>query len=387
MVTILQDQSTDRVVPLLERKLKVCHVTLTLCTGGLERLLVEFARFHSRHEFELEVVVLGDAGRLADEIRLLGCEVIELNCLHLSKLRQVRLLAELFKTRGVDIVHTHNAYPHIYGSLAARKAGVDAIIHTRHGRRFGHTFKERLYFAAASRLANKIVPVSDDTGVRCQKTGWLEEQKVQRIWNGIDLERFTFREVTLEPKAISVGRLSAEKDYEMLLLATALVVKERPDFQLTLVGDGRERGALAQLTQAFNLTDNVTFTGERSDIPELLAEHGFYICSSKTEGISLTILEAMAVGLPVLATDVGGNPEIVVPEETGRLVIKEEPEVMAQEILKMCDQTGRRREMGRNGRARVEQNFDIRGMVDEYEHLYLDVLFPIDETSTEREIG
>jgi glycosyltransferase involved in cell wall biosynthesis len=357
-------------------RVKVCHVSLTLCTGGLERLLVEFARWHDRSRFELEFVALGDVGRPANDIRDAGCEVTVLNCERRSRYRQVRELAWHFRDRGVDVVHTHNAYPHLYGTLAARLAGVPAVIHTRHGRRFGQTWRERLYFAAASRLANRVVAVSEDTGALCRRLGWLDDRKVARIYNGIDIDRFAFRGPTDEPRAISVGRLSPEKDFATLLRAVALVVASKPDFRLLLVGDGPERAALERLSSELKLSDHVQFFGERNDVAELLSGRGvgFFVASSLTEGVSLTLLEAMAAGLPVVATNVGGNPEIVVPDETGLLVPSADPAALAEAMLWMSRDPFRRVQMGSAGRRRVERQFSVRGMIEQYEALYEELL-------------
>jgi glycosyltransferase involved in cell wall biosynthesis len=171
-----------------------------------------------------------------------------------------------------------------------------------------------------------------------------------------------------------VARLSSEKDFPTLLRATALVVREVPEFRLLLVGDGAERNRLEQLVRELDLADHVQLLGERCDIPELLAQSAFFVSSSLTEGVSLTLLEAMAVGLPVLATNVGGNPEVVADGETGRLVAAADPAALAAGIVRMCRERGKRPTMGRCGRRRVEEYFDVRTMMQQYEHLYDELL-------------
>src|SRR6185369_6443075 len=138
------------------------------------------------------------------------------------------------------------------------------------------------------------------------------------------------------PTAISVARLSGEKDFPTLIRAAALAVREVPEFRLQIVGDGGEHVALNALIRKLNIGPWVQLLGERNDIPELLANAGFFVSSSLTEGISLTLLEAMAVGLPVLATNVGGNPEIVDAGMTGRLVEPGNPQALADAIVAMC---------------------------------------------------
>ncbi len=141
-----------------------------------------------------------------------------------------------------------------------------------------------------------------------------------------------------------------------------------------MVGDGAERPALEALARELNLGEVVTFLGERRDVPDLLTRAGFYVASSQTEGISLTILEAMSVGLPVVTTAVGGSREIVEEGVTGYLAPAQDPQALADAILALC---GRREEwpaIGTAGRARIEQHFNVRTMMTAYEHLYEELL-------------
>ncbi|MDF1744194.1 MAG: glycosyltransferase [Gimesia sp.] len=358
------------------KRLRICHLSLTLCTGGLERLLVDFARYHNRDQFELEFIALGDTGSPAEEIRKLGCPVIEYPLTADGKVARINQLANFFSVRNYDLLHTHNAYPHFYGSLAGYRAKIPATIHTRHGRRFGETLSERLQFALASRISDCVVPVSDDTGERCKNIGWLPDRKIKRIWNGIDVDRFVFTGPADKLTAITVSRLSPEKDLITMLEAVKSVVSSIPQFHLMIVGNGPEREILERKTAALQLESHVTFLGERSDIPDLLSQSGFYVSSSLTEGISLTLLEAMSVGLPVVTTSVGGNPEIVQQPDTGLLVPSANPSKLADAIIQMCQQQTNWNKMGQQARDRVEQYFNIRSMIQEYERVYLDVLTP-----------
>jgi glycosyltransferase involved in cell wall biosynthesis len=191
-----------------------------------------------------------------------------------------------------------------------------------------------------------------------------------RIWNGIDVDRFEFVGAQPELSAVSVARLSPEKDFGTLLRATAIVLREFPQFRLRIVGDGRERGALERLSAELGLTSVVEFMGERSNVPALLATAGFFVSSSRTEGISLTVLEAMSVGLPVVTTAVGGSPEIVVEGTTGWLAPAEDPQALAHAITRMCRARSHWMEMGRAARERVEEHFNIRSTMAHYETLY-----------------
>lgn len=350
------------------RPLRVCHVSITLKTGGLERILADLARHHDRDNCQPEFLAIREVGRFADEIRASGGQVHQLRPgKRLSQINQMRVL---FRERQFDVVHTHNTYPHIYASIAARLAGVPVVVNTRHGQRAGHGWKSTVPFRWASHLVDRIITVSDDAATLCVESDRVNPMKVQRIWNGIDLSDFQFHGPVMKPVAISVARLSAEKDFPTLLRAVPRIVCAVPDFRLLIVGNGPERELLQNLATELNILGSVEFLGERTDVPELLSQAGFFISSSRTEGISLTLLEAMSVGLPVIATAVGGNPEIVVPDQTGYLVPAADPNGLADSVIKLCNERGRWLEMGEQGRQRVAEHFDVRRMVSDYETLY-----------------
>ncbi|WP_238758259.1 glycosyltransferase [Rubinisphaera margarita] len=351
-------------------KIRICHVSMCLSTGGLERLLVEFARRRNRSQFETIFVALDQIGQPAAEIEALGCKVISLKDQSGGRFAKWAGLRRLFLDHGIDVVHSHNTYAHFYATPAARAAGIPVAINTQHGRGCGHHWKQRLHFLLANRLADRVLAVSEDSARICRGQDRLSQRKIEPLWNGIDVNRFAYSGPVDEPHAISVARLSPEKDFPTLLKATRIVADRHPDFRLTLVGDGKERDSLEQLAAELNLGGTVTFLGERSDIPELLAKSAMFVSSSSTEGISLTLLEAMAVGLPIITTSVGGNPEIVTPDVTGYLVPPAEPEQLAGAICGHLERRDTWKSMGTVARHQVEQKFHIDRMIREYESLY-----------------
>jgi glycosyltransferase involved in cell wall biosynthesis len=352
------------------RRRRICHVSMTLQTGGLERLLVEFGRHHDDQRFSVRFVALELLGTPAEELAQLGLEVDSLGYGVVGKLTLLRRLVRLLRAERIDIVHTHNTYAHFYGALAARLAGVPVVINTQHGRGCGDTWRHRAQFRLANRWTRRIVGVSEDAARLCRRQDPRSAAKISCIWNGIDLERFRYHGPAAEPVAIAVARLSPVKDFPTLLRGTALAIRDVPRLRLRIVGAGPERSRLEALTRELHLERHVEFLGERAEIPELLSTAGFFVSSSKTEGISLTLLEAMAVGLPVLATSVGGNAEIVLDGRTGRLVEPLNPDAIAAGLVQMCRDQHRWREMGIQGRRRVETHFEVRGMIRQYEALY-----------------
>ncbi len=364
----------DAVVQPVET-IRVCHVSMCLQTGGLERLLVDFARFHDRQRFAMQFVALASEGPPAAEIRAAGCPARVLNeTLHVRKFDSVLRLSRLLRAERVQIVHTHNTYAHFYGVVAAKLAGVPVVVNTQHGRGCGKGWKANWQFRLANRLTDRVVGVSHDSARLCQQADPASREKITAIWNGINLDRFLYRGPRVEPTAISVARLSREKDFPTLLKAVHLVLPRVPDFRLRIVGDGPERETVERMIVELHLHDHVELLGERHDVPALLAEAGFFVSATRTEGISLTLLEAMAVGLPIVTTTVGGNPEIVVDNQTGRLVCDNDPVALANAIVEMCSERDSWTTLGRQGRQRVEENFEIRKMIGKYELLYAELL-------------
>ncbi len=347
---------------------RVVHVVGQLDMGGMEKLLVEFARHANRDRYELIFLTLSDSGAAADEIRRLGWQVIDLQTKPGLSLRLFVRLARIFRGLKADIVHTHNTRPLIYAGPAARLAGIRRVVHTRHGQRFGASWRETFAFRLAARTTRWFVCVSEDSARISAEEG-ISQSRIRSQWNGIDLDRFR-QCAPVNGPVVSVGRLSPEKDFATLIRATAIAVRDSPDFRLEIAGDGPCATELKQLVTELQLDSNVQFLGRVENVPELLSGASVFALSSQTEGISLTILEAMASGLPVVATLVGGNPEVIVDGETGLLAPPGDPPALADALLQLWRDPNRRRVLGSAGRKRVENYFDVRKMVVAYEQLY-----------------
>ena len=352
----------------------VCHLSLTLRTGGLERLLVQFARHHDRDRFNPVFVALRDVGAPAEEIRGQGGHVYVLGEPR-GKWHELRRVTRLLSDLGPAVVHTHNLYPFFYGSIAARFARVPAVIHTRHGVALGEGSSGRILFWSASRLTDRVVSVSEDTARRSAREGHLRAGQGLMIWNGVDTDEFPYRgPANASNHLITISRLEPVKDLPTLLRAVAIARRSIPDLHLDVVGEGTQRGNLETLAHSLGLDGSVAFLGERRDTAALLTTAAVFVSSSASEGVSLTLLEAMAVGLPVVATAVGGNPEVVADGRTGELVPAADPEALAAALVRVCGHRERAARMGREGRARVERHFDVRLAIRAYEDLYDDVL-------------
>jgi glycosyltransferase involved in cell wall biosynthesis len=353
------------------RRLRVAHVTLGLDVGGQERLLVEFARHADRTRFELVFISLTGRGKLAGRLEELGWPVVTLEEGEGLRPRMVSRLVRIFQRHGCDIIHTHDAKPLLYSSLAVLLARAHRHIHSQHhGFLPQMTNRQRKMVAWAGRLADAFVCVSRDSARHVAQTG-LPSERITTLYNGIDLERYAYQGPCPDGPAVTVARLSPEKDIATLLHAAALAVAAAPDFRLEIAGNGRLRSELRQLAATLGLEKHVRFLGEVRDIPGLLRRARLFVLPSRTEGISLTILEAMASGLPVLTTNVGGNPEILRCGTTGLLVPSANPAALANGLVELWSHPEDGRLMGCAGRRRVESHFDVRHMVKQYQRLYV----------------
>jgi glycosyltransferase involved in cell wall biosynthesis len=352
---------------------RVAHVVEALEVGGLEKLIVEFARHTDRARFTACVVTLGERGHLADEVEALGWPVHPLHARPGLKPRAVLRLAGLFRREAVDVVHTHSEGPLLYGTAAARLARVGRVIHTRHhGPDLGNPRHILALMALAARCVDRVVCVADD-GARHARAEGVPAAKLVTVWNGIDLARFACRGPVSGGPAVAVGRLSPEKDHATLLHAVALAIRAEPAFRLEIAGGGPCAAELKDLAARLGLGDAVRFLGQVDDVPALLARAGLLVQPSLLEGIALTLLEAMARGLPVVATRVGGNPEVVVDGQTGRLVPPRAPAPLADAMLGLWRDPETSRHLGRAGRDRAERCFDVRRTVARYEQLYVGI--------------
>ncbi len=351
------------------KRKSVVHVAGQLKTGGLERLLVEFARHTDPSRFKLHFISLGDRGTVADEIERAGWAVTTINQPKGICPTIVWRLAKLFRRCGADVVHAHNLRPLIYCAPAAMLAGAK-LLHTRHGQQYGAGRRAAGQLRLASVLAEYVVCVSRE-GAELSRAQGVAEYKLRTLHNGIDVSRFNYTGPRAEGPAVMIGRLSPEKGVENLIRAMAIIAGLEPGFRLEIAGDGRCMGELRELSHSLGLGTYVRFLGEVRDVAEVLQRASMFVLPSKTEGISLTLLEAMSSGLPVIATRVGGTIEVIEEGVSGLMVTAKSPAELAGAMLRVYREPHRAAETGRAAHVRVTEQFDVMRMVKEYEALYL----------------
>ena len=248
---------------------------------------------------------------------------------------------------------------------------VPRLIHTRHGKNFGSTPRQIAIGRHVARLVDRYVCVSDDVKTQCLAEG-IAPTRLLTILNGIDVGRFAFSGPRRGGPIIAVARLSPEKDMANLVRSVAIAATQEPGLRVEIAGNGPCLSSLRRLASDLGVEERVIFLGEVRDVRGLLGRGSLFVLPSRSEGTSLTLLEAMACGLPTLATRVGGNPEVILEEQTGRLVPPGDPSALAQAVIRIQRDPEGGLRMGSAGRKRVEQHFEIQRMVTDYESLYVD---------------
>ena len=353
------------------RASRIAHVTFGLDVGGQEKLLVEFARMADRGQFDLRFISLGTRGPVAKDIEALGWPVSALGAPSGLRPGLIVKLARLFRRWRPDLVHTHDQRALCYAAPGAWLARVPRIVHTRHGRDVHATHRQTAIFRQLAKLVDRFVCVSEEVAELSRAQG-IAGLRLRTIVNGIDISRFAFNGADPAGPVVTVARLSPEKDVANLVRATAMAAKRAPELRVEVAGSGPCLEDLKQLAASLDVGDRITFLGEVGDVRALLTRARMFVLPSRSEGTPLTVLEAMACGLPVVATRVGGLPEVVVEGKTGHLVPPEDPAALAEAILTVWRDPGVGQAMGRTGRQRAEDRFNVRRMVADYETLYLE---------------
>ncbi len=359
----------------LPTPIRVAHIVYTMGTGGLEKGVATIVR-HASPGFEHVVLCLAHSGP-SERLLPAGTPVVEFRKPSGNSLRFIWRVAREIRRLRPHVVHTRN-WSALDGLIAARLAGVRNIVHGEHGWGVDDPDGLNPKRIRVRRFLSRWV--REYTCVSAAMVPWLEHtvrvgRPVTQIYNGVDPDVFrpgpggrVQEELGTPPGAFVagiVGRLDPIKDHPTLLRAFARVRERHPDAVLLVVGDGPERESLERAAG-----DGVRFLGNRLDAPDVLRALDVFVLSSRNEGISNTILEAMATGLPVVATRTGGNPELVVDGSTGRLVPVGDVTAFADRLLAYLADPDLRRAHGAAGRERVLERFTIERMVASYETVY-----------------
>ena len=361
--------------------LVIGHVVLSLDVGGLERVVATLARAQREAGARVSVYCLDRPGALAGPLPSAGVPVHTVGRGGRGfDVGAMLRLARMLRADGVGVIHCHNHGALVYGALAARLVPGTRVVYTVHGAITSARRSTSRFLRLG--LVRDVVFVSAHARNVGRQAGLATNDHVHTIVNGVDLTAFTSakgdgRRVRREhgipedaPVCGIVARLTEAKDHRTLFAAVAIARETCPALHCLVVGDGELRDELERDAAARGLSGVVHFTGARDNIRDYLDAMDVFVLSSVTEGLAMTLLEAMAAARPVVATRVGGNPEVVEDGVTGRLVPPSDPTTLAGAIVSVLDQPDLARAMGDAGRARAGHRFGLNAMVREYQAVY-----------------
>lgn len=360
--------------------------------AGVEHFIINFARRLNRKCFDLTVGCLDAGGVLLDEIHSLGCSSFVLSRQSGLDWRLVVSLARIFSKQKFDIVHTHNQAAHFYAGLAAKISRVPCLITTEHSRHYIEERRiRRLEKLILSSFTDRWVNVSQELAQLSIEKDGLLSKKVRVIPNGIDIERFRkpmsfyndYNDIARMKKglgipsdaklAIMVARLHPIKNHKILLQAVAAIKERIKNVHIILVGDGELRDDLMELAQQLGIGNRIHFLGYRQDIPELLWLSDLFVLCSFTEGMPLSLLEAMAAGVPVIIARTANKAGVITDGVNGK-VVETDTKALAVGLANILENQDHYKRLAENGFEFVSKHFSLETMMKQYESLYEEIL-------------
>ena len=364
----------------MSAKLTIIQCVNNLDIGGVERMVLSLARRIKDRGYHSAICCIENCGTLADEAEQMGISVQALNMSKNGKLTTLRALCAFLRQRKPVVIHSHNFKPFYYSALATMLHASNGHIHTRHGALLHHQPVAWRYRLLRSGVDAWVTVSADRQSELAARTGLLPTA-IHVLANGVDTEKFCpatdkpaiRRQLNLPvaaPAIMVAARLAPEKDLLTLLQAFRLVRQQLPLAELWLAGDGPERANLERATGELGLSTAVRFLGARDDIHRLLQATDVFALSSLSEGLSIALIEAAACGVPIVATAVGGNGEVVNPPNGGQLVPVGNPSAMATALISILSNSELSATMGRAARHHAEKNFGVMQMANAYFQLY-----------------
>jgi len=369
----------------IDEGLRVVHVVLSLDPGGLERVVIDLVREGRQFGQLASVVCMERLGVLVSELEAARVPAFCVEKRPGLRPGVVGRLRALFNILQPDVVHTHQIGALLYTGPAAQRAGVPVVVHTEHGKHYALRRRTRWLGRLAGRYAQRLFGVSRDIADELRTCRIAATEKIAVAPNGIDIARFRDctagaeirQEFGIPPSAPlvgAVGRLAEIKRHDLLIRAFARVLRRLPDARLLLVGDGPERCPLEQLAAKLLPADCVRFAGRQASPERFLKSMDVMALTSRSEGMPLAVLEAWAAGTPVVATRVGGIPELIADGETGLLVDFGNVDRLAASIERLLLDRMLAARIAAAAAKQADERYSLEQMTANYQRHYDDLL-------------
>ena len=366
--------------------MRVLLLSTSMGMGGADQQLLSAAEALRARGWDTRIVSLTALGPMGLQARQRGIPTDSLEMPRgIPDPRGMTRLARIIRSWKPHILHSHMVHANLMARLLRPLVPVPVLVSTIHSIQDGGRLR-RLGYRLTDRLADCTSIVSETAAARYVAAGAVSPARLRVIPNGVDTLRFRplpaaraglRSELGLgdEFAWLAVGRFELAKDYPNMLAAFAKVSSQRPDSRLLLVGRGSLQHETEDLARSLGVSERVRFLGVRRDVPELMSAADGYVLSSAWEGMPVVLLEAGAAGIPIVATAVGGNPEVVLDGETGFLVPGRDPGALAQAMLRLADlPSDERRRLGQRGREHIEARYALPSIMDLWEGMYRELL-------------
>ncbi|MGB9715901.1 MAG: glycosyltransferase [Thermodesulfovibrionales bacterium] len=370
------------------KRIRILEIYTNSNIGGVQQHILSLLKEYNREIVSPLFCCFGKKGEIGVEIEKLG-----IDCIFLDRPKYKRFslsiiidLYNLMKKKEINVVKTHNYYANLYGRLSALMAGVPvkiASVQIDYHRK-DKSIIRRIVNNLLSKITDKVVAISESVKMDILKYDHVPEDKVTVIYNGIDGDRFSGieknlirSELGISPETLvigTVGRLVFQKGHQYLLEAISKLKGRIPRLMLLIVGDGRLKDELKDYAKALNISQDVLFLGNRRDIPEILSAIDIFVFPSLWEGLGMALIEAMAAGKPIIATDIPPIREIVNSEKVGILVPPKNSNAIADSIEFLFHNKNFAENLSNAARERVFTTFHIKTTARQYTELFENIL-------------
>jgi glycosyltransferase involved in cell wall biosynthesis len=366
--------------------IRILHLITGIDIGGAETLLLSsLSRLQKEERYDISVCYLKGEGTLKSEFIMKGIKVIDLS--NYIFLKKVLKLFFLLKTEKYSIVHTHLIQATLLGRIISRAAGIPVVIATEHNT---SNFQKKYFlimilYSLTQSLNQKIIAISNAVKKELIKKVKILEEKIEVLYNGIEIQTFTdygkdpellqkFKLQKIFPVIGTVGRLDFRKGQIFLIRAIAKLKGTYPDIKLIIVGGGELENELKEECKRLGITDIVFFLGTQKNIKNFLSILDIFILPSLQEGLSISLIEAMSMGKSVIATNIGGIPEVVSDKVDGLLVEPKNIDMIVEAVKFILNNAEQRDKMRENARIKVEKKFSIENYIYQLDNIYMQLL-------------